>query len=837
MAIQRLATAPQGLDVALPPDNTLDPSVAVVEPTPDGGAVVDFNGTKPEQPAKLDFDADLTVLYTDAELGRIGTEIIALVEEDERNRSEWRKTYANGLKLLGLKYEERTDPWEGACGAFHPMLLESVIRFNAQAMMDIFPGSGPVKTQIVGRITDEKERQAKRVQTDMNWLAAEKIKGYRSETDMMLFNLPLSGTTFRKFGFSKRTKLPWGEYVLPEHVVMPYSASSLESADRYTVILPKTTNWIKAKQAEGVYRDVEIGDGSITSGGEIEQQKNKIDGVSNGNGAKDALHRLYETHIDYWLDGKDPLIADDQIRPYTITVDKESHKVLSIRRNWREGDPAMERQRDLVQHKYMPGFGPYGIGLINILGGLTESATSILRQLVDAGTLSNLPAGYKTKQARVKDDSTPIGPGEWRDVEVGMGTLKESFFALPYGEPSTVLAALLGQIVDEGRRIGSVADMKVTDMTGQNMPVGTTLAIIERSMKVMSAVQQRLYESFKNEFRILAEIVHDFMGDAPYEFELDQRDAQATRAGDYDKKVDVIPVADPNATTMAQRIMVLQAIIQLTQTAPQIYNLKNVHRDMITVLGSDKADYYIPPDEEVQPADPVTENMALLTMKPVRAGIMQDHEAHIRVHMAAAQDPNIIQMLAQNPAAASIGAATAAHIQEHLAFAYRRQIEEMLGVPLPPPGEPLPEDVEYGLSRLAADAADKLLEKHKAEFKAKEVLDALEDPVIQNERRALDIKEGELDRKREADATKAANADKDRKMDVLLELLRQMSETERTALQAAVSKGATISNEQIKTAELAADLGSIQLNKIAELFKTRVDLDERSKDREIKRGS
>lgn len=825
MTVERLATAPLGLDMAAPDNDALDPSVAVVEELEGGGAVVDFDGPRPEQPQELAFDADLTVLYSDAELGRIGTEIIGLVEEDERNRSEWRKTYANGLKLLGLKYEERTDPWEGASGVFHPMLLESVIRFNAQAMMDIFPGSGPVKTQIVGRITDEKERQAKRVQTDLNHLASEKIKGYRSETDMMLLNLPLAGTTFRKFGFSRRTKLPWAEYVLPEHVVLPYSASSLESADRYTVILPKTTNWIKAKQAEGVYRDVEIGSGSITSGGEIEKEKNRIDGVSNGNGAKDALHRLYETHIDYWLDGKDPLTANNQLRPYTITVDKESHKVLSIRRNWREGDEAMERQRDLVQHKYMPGFGPYGMGLINILGGLTEGATSILRQLIDAGVLSNLPAGYKTKQARVKDDSTPIGPGEWRDVEVGMGTLKESFFALPYGEPSTVLAALLGQIVDEGRRIGSVADMKVTDMTGQNMPVGTTLAIIERSMKVMSAVQQRLYESFKNEFRILAEIVHDFMGDAPYEFELDQRDAQATRATDYDSKVDVIPVADPNATTMAQRIMVLQAIIQLTQTAPQIYNLKNVHRDMITVLGSDKADYYIPPDEEVQPADPVTENMALLTMKPVRAGIMQDHEAHIRVHMAAAEDPNIIQMLAQNPAASAIGAATAAHIQEHLAFAYRRQIEEMLGVPLPPPSEPLPEDVEYGLSRLAAEAADKLLEKHKAEFKAKEILDALEDPVIQNERRALDIKEGELERKRAADDMKFINANKDRKMDVLLELLRQMSETERTALQAAVSKGATISNEQIKTAELAADLGGMQLNKITELFFKKVDLD------------
>lgn len=817
MAIERLATAPQGLDVAIPDDPALDPDKAFVEPTEDGGVVVDFNGPTVAPPEEIAFNGDLTALFQETDLKRLGAEIVELVEEDERNRSEWRETYAKGLNLLGLKYETRTDPWEGACGAFHPMLLESVIRFNAQAMMDLFPGAGPVKTQIVGRITDEKERQANRVKTDLNLLATEKIKGYRDESDMMLFNLPLAGTTFRKFGFSKRRNLPWAEYVLPEHVVMPYTAASLESADRYTVILPKTANWLKAKMLEGVYREVDIKPASIPVSNDITEEKDRIEGKHNANFSRDGLHRLYECHIDYFFE-EDTLNQNGALLPYTITVDRDTNTVLSIRRNWRENDAAMERQRDLVQHKYMPGFGPYGIGLINILGGLTESATSILRQLVDAGTLKNLPAGYKTKQARVKDDSTPIGPGEWRDVEIGMGTLKDSFFPLPYGEPSTVLAALLGQIVDEGRRIGSVADMKVTDMTGQNMPVGTTLAIIERSMKVMSAVQQRLYESFKNEFRILAEIVHDFMGDTPYDFELDQKDAQATRAQDYDKRVDVIPVADPNAQTMAQRIMVMQAIIQLTQTAPQIYNLKNVHRDMITVLGSEKADYYIPPDEEVQPADPVTENMNLLTQKPVRAGLMQDHEAHIKVHMAAAQDPTVIQLLAQNPAATAIGAATAAHIQEHLAFAYRRQIEEMLGFPLPPVGEPLPEDVEASLAKLAADAADKLLEKHKAEFKAKEILDQMEDPVIQNERRALDIKEGELERKRTADAMKFIQANKDNRMDILLELLRQMSETERTALQAAVQKGTIVSNEQIKAAELAADLGSIQLNAIAQLF-------------------
>ncbi|MFA5898346.1 MAG: hypothetical protein WC829_04455 [Hyphomicrobium sp.] len=816
------ATAGQGIE--RPNPDLLDPDIAEVTPTEDGGAIVNFDGPQPEAPAELAFDDDLTPLLTPEELNGLGTQICQFVDEDERSRADWRKSYARGLNLLGLNYEERTEPWEGACGAYHPMLLESVIRFNAQAMMDMFPGAGPVKTQIVGRITDEKERQADRVRTDMNWLAAEKIKGYRAETDMMLFNLPLAGTTFRKFRYDKRRKVPAAEYVLPEHVVMPYSAASLDSADRYTIILPMTSNRIEALMAEGFYRTVKVGKGVVVTT-DISEQKDKIEGKSNSNTADDALHRLYETHINWWLKS-DPLVSDNQPHPYVITVDSVSHQVLSVRRNWREGDETMERQIDVVQHKYMPGFGPYGIGLINILGGLTESATSILRQLVDAGVLSNIPAGYKTKQARIKDDSSPVGPGEWRDVEVGSGTLKESFFPLPYKEPSQVLLALLGVTVDEGRRIGSVADMKITDMTGQNMPVGTTLAIIERSMKVMSAVQQRLYESFKNEFRVIAEIVHDFMGKIPYKFELDQRDAAATREVDYDDRiVSVIPVADPNATTMAQRIMVMQSVIQLTQTAPQIYNLPNVHRDMITVLGSDKADFYIPPPEDVLPRDPVTENMDILNSRPVKAGLMQDHKAHIAVHMAAAEDPKLVAMLTNNPSAPAIMAAANAHILEHLAFQYREDIEEQLGVQLPPPGEPLPEDVEYQLSRLASAAAAKLLDKSKAEQQQKDILEKLEDPVIQNETRALEIKDKEAETKRlkvlaDADADKA-----DRIKDILLAIFKEMSETERSTLAAEIQKGAMASEEQMRTAELASDLGQGMMGKIADLLTARLKTD------------
>lgn len=821
-----MADAARTIGLARPdPDtDTAQAPEPSIEPQDGGGVVVDFNGAKPAAPPDLPFDADLSVLLDDQALGRLGNTLVQYTDEDERSRKDWKETYARGLTLLGLRYEERTEPWENACGAFHPMLLESVIRFNAQAMMDLFPGAGPVKTEIIGDITDEVEQQALRVRRDLNWLATRRIKGYRLETDMMLFNLPLAGTSFRKFGFDRRRQVPWAEYVLPEHVVMPYSAASLDTTPRYAVILPKTKNWIESQIAQGFFRDVEVGEGIVKTD-RISEAKDKIEGKSDTNTAVDRLHRLYECHIDWYLEA-DPLPADKQPHPYVITVDSVSRKILALRRDWRENDPAMERQVTLVQHKYMPGFGPYGIGLINILGGLTESATSILRQLIDAGTLSNLPAGYKTKSTRIKDDSTPIGPGEWRDADVGMGTLREAFFPLPYKEPSTVLAALLGQVVDEGRRIGSVADMKITDMTGQNMPVGTTLAIIERSMKVMSAVQQRLYESFTQELIVISEIVRDFMADLPYPFRLKQREQGSTRRQDYDDRVDVIPVADPNATTMAQRIMISQAVIALRGTIPNAgWNDNNLARDAVTVLGSDKADYYLPPPEEVLPRDPVTENMDLLTGKPVKVGPAQDHEAHITVHMAAAEDPKIVQMLTNNPAAPQIIAAANAHILEHLAWKYRADIEEQLGMPLPDPGQPLPDDVEYQVSRLAAAAAGKLLDKDKAEAQQKEILDKLQDPVIQNETKSLEIKDKEADTRRlkvvaDADAAQATRA-----KDVLLAIFKEMSETERVTLQAEIQKGAQADDKQLRTAEIASDLGQGMMGKIADLLMARLKSD------------
>ena len=813
MAIERKTGLPNALDttgldnMAENMGEEIDINVedAMTEDTEDGGMVVDFGKPLPVNATPGEFGEDLSYLMDESTLQSLGHEIINLADDDEQSRGDWRKTYSNGLKLLGLKYEQRTEPWENACGAFHPMLLESVIRFNAEAMSDLFPGAGPVKTQIIGAVTEAKERVAKRIQRDLNNMCRRVIKGFREETDMMLFNLPLAGTTFRSWRFDEVHKRPAAHYILPEHLLMPYSAASLDSAERFTVILYKTSNWVKAKQATGFYRDIDIGTASQVYNDPITEEKNRIEGKSNTNDARDNPHKLYECHILYYLP-EDAYNQSGEPLPYVITVDTDSHEVLAIRREWREDDPTCERVRTVVQHKYMPGFGPYGIGLINILGGLTESATSILRQLVDAGTLSNLPAGYKAKGMRIKDDSDPIGPGEWRDVEVSAGTLRENFFPLPYKEPSTVLAGLLGQVVDEGRRIGSVADMKVADMNGSNMPVGTTLAIIERSMKVMSAVQQRLYESFTQELNVLYDIVKSYMLEMPYPFALADDEAQASRQEDYGMNVDVVPVADPNATTMAQQIIQMQAITQLMQQNPGIYNQKAVHRQMVMTLGSDQADLFIPPDTEIEPLDPITENMNLLNMKPVKAGPGQNHEAHIAVHMAAMQDPSMQSMMANNPTAPAIMAAAAAHVQEHLAFQYRQQIEEKLGVPLPPPGEPLPEDVEYELAQLTADAADKLLNDNKAKAAQQQAEQAMEDPIVQQQMRENEIKERAVEVKREIADAQIADKAEERRMKAAITIFKEMSETERSTLVAQLQMQTRADDRVLKQAELAASI-------------------------------
>lgn len=800
-------------------EDTLDVEVetADVQETDDGGVIVNFSGATKVVEQDLAFEDNLTDLFEEGALQSLGYEITTKVENDDDSRGEWRKTYAAGLKLLGLKYEQRTEPWENACGAFHPMLLESVIRFNAEAMSDMFPGAGPVKTQIIGSFTKKREKAAKRIQTDLNNMCLRQIRGFRDETDMMLFNLPLAGTTFRSWRYDELHRRPAAHYILPEHLVMPYSAASLDSADRFAVIMYKTKNWLDAKMSSGFYREADLGLPGQVYNDPITEEKDRIEGKTNSNEAEDHPYKLYECHINYFFEEDDRNTSNEPV-PYVITVDSTSHTVLSIRRNWREDDPTYERVRSVIQHKYMPGFGPYGIGLINILGGLTESATSILRQLVDAGTLSNLPAGYKAKGMRIKDDSDPIGPGEWRDVEVSAGTLRENFFPLPYKEPSTVLASLLSQIIDEGRRIGSVADMKVADMNGTNMPVGTTLAIIERSMKVMSAVQQRLYESFTQELHVLYEIVKDYMLDEPYPFALADDEQNATRAEDYGQNIDIIPVADPNATTMAQRIMQMQAITQLMQQNAGIYDQKAVHRAMIRVIGSEEADIFIPNEDEVEPTDPVTENMNLLNMKPVKAGIDQNHEAHIQVHMAAIQDPKIQGIMANNPASQAILAAAAAHIQEHIAFEYRKQIEMELGVPLPPPGEPLPSDIEYQIAELSAQAADKLLNKNQTEQKAQAAQQAANDPVLQAQQMELQIKAKAAQDKKDVAMANLQDKEADRRLQALLAIFKEMSETERSTLAVEVQKGMAADKAQLDAAKAAADIQNSQMSQVAQFL-------------------
>lgn len=806
-------------------DNPFNPDTATVAPTDDGGAVVDFSGLPATQPnPQSEFGQELSSFLTSTELQRHGTEVVEATDRDERSREPWRKAYARGLNLLGLQYEDRTEPWEGACGAFHPLLLESVIRFQAQAMTDLFPASGPVKTKVVGKVTDEVERQAERIARDMNWILLEKMRGFRDDTELLLFNLPLAGTTFRTWFWDLRYSRPGAEYTLPEHIVMPYSATSLDTSD-FSRILYKSLNWIEAQQINGYFReDARVQESNLPAHTDVTKEKDRIEGKINTQLAETLPIKLYERHMDWFFDWDEKNTLKQPL-PYLVTVDAGSRDVLSIRRNWNEADPACERVKWVVQHKYMPGFGAYGMGLINILGGLTESATSILRQLVDSGTLSNLPAGYKAKTARTKDDSTPLSPGEWRDVEVNGGTLKESFLPLPYGEPSEVLRQLLGQIVDEGRRIGSVADMKISDMSAQNMPVGTALAIIERTLKVNSAVAARMYHSFKVEYGVLARIIKEYMPSVPYSFELDERDAQATRATDYDDRVDVIPVADPNASTMAQRILTNQAIIQLSAQNPQGFDMPELNRTMITSLGSEDAEKLVPRPEETLPRDPVTENMDLLNGKPVRAGMEQDHEAHIAVHMAAVRDPAIAATLEGNPSAPAILSAAMAHVQEHLAYLYRIEIEREMGVPLPDPSEPLPPDVEYELSQTVQLAAAKLLGKHEQEVRAQEILDKLEDPIVQNEMRTLDIKEREVENKAEIEAAKLADKEKDRRAALKQTVVKEIGSTTRAALVAEVEQQDIVAREEIAGATLAGKLGSDMVKEANKAIASRVDRD------------
>lgn len=711
---------------------------------------VQVEGEEPEEEEVQEdetFDDNLAEYMDERELDRLGKELVGLVEIDDRSREDWKRTYIRGLDLLGFKMEDRTDPWAGACGVFHPVMTEAVVRFQSQAILEIFPASGPVKTKIIGRWSKEKEEQAKRVQTELNYLIQDKMTEFRKETEVLLFYLALAGSAFRKIYYCEELKRPVGRFVPAEDFIVPYGTTDLRTCPRYTQVIRMFPNDLKKLQVSGLYRDIELPKPQIVDQApyDIQKKYDNLDGRSR-NAETDERYKLYEIHLDWDLAGYED--ENGVSLPYVITVDSTSQTILSIRRNYNEEDPDRQRRQYFTPYHYLPGLGFYGSGLIHLIGGITSSATSILRQLVDAGTLSNLPGGLKSRGMRIKGDDSPIMPGEFRDVDVPSGNIRDNITFIPYKEPSTVLHSLLGDMVAEGRRLGAAPDLPVNAMT-QQAPVGTTLALLERSMKVMSAVQARLHASLKEDFRLIADIVEN---DMPPEYEYAPDENDASRKEDF-AQVDIIPVSDPNASSMAQRVVQQQAVLEMARIDPTAFDMPELYRNAVTTLGLPSK--VVKDPENIQPMDPVSENMAIITGKPVKAFLWQDHEAHIAVHMAAAQDPKILQMVGQSPQAARIQAEMAAHVSEHLAFAYRKGIEEEMGVALPPPEEPLPEDVEVQLSRTVAIAAQRLLQKDKTEVAAQQAEQAANDPMVQMQIKELQIKEAEVKRKAEKDQNDA----------------------------------------------------------------------------------
>ena len=685
------------------------------------------------------FDDNLAENMDEGDLQMISEELLQFIQDDITSRKDWERTYKEGLDLLGLRIDERTEPWDGACGVYHPILSESVVKFQSETILETFPASGPVKTKIIGKITREKEEAAARVQDDMNYELTEVMVEYRNEHERLLWNLPITGSAFKKVYFDPSLNRQIAMFIPAEDIIVPYGASDLQSSPRVTHRMHKTENQIRKLQVAGFYRDVDLTEPqrNIT---EIQKKKDEEAGV---NIVDDDRYMLYEVHVDYDLPGYED--EDGIALPYVITL-ASTGEILSIRRNYLEDDETRQKRMHFTHYLYIPGFGFYGFGLIHLVGGFAKSATSILRQLVDAGTLSNLPGGFKSKDLRVKGDDTPIAPGEWRDVDVTGMTIKDSIVPLPYKEPSATLYNLLNTIVEEGRKFASVADLKVGDMSNQ-APVGTTLAILERTLKVMSAVQARVHAAMKQEFKLIAAIVRDYTPES-YSYEVDA--PKKAKQADYDM-VDIIPVSDPNASTMAQRVVQYQAALQLAQSAPGIYDLPQLHRQMLEVLGIKNVAKIIPIEDDQKPMNPVSEIMAVLAGKPVKAFLYQDHEAHMKVHISAMKDPKIAALVGQNPQAPVIQAAMMAHINEHIAFQYRVEIEKMLGVSLPPPDEQLPEDIEVELSRVVATAAEKLLEKDQAEAAQQQAQEAAQDPVIQQQQKELEIKEAEVLRKKAKD--------------------------------------------------------------------------------------
>jgi len=682
-----------------------------------------------------EFDENLAEVMDEGELQLLGSELIELIDADIQSRKDWVEMYVKGLEVLGMNYEERTEPWNGACGVFSTILTEAAIRFQSETITESFPAQGPVKTQIIGEDTPETSEAADRVRDDMNYQLTEEMPEYRPEHERMLYNLGLAGAAFKKIYVDPALGRQTAMFIPAEDLIIPYGASSAHTSERVTHLMRKTKNEIRHLQVAGFYRDVELGEPDNIHT-DVEKKKAEGQGYSL---TDDNRYQIYEVHVDYDMPGYED--KDGVARPYVVTIDRGTTEILAIRRNWEEDDKLKLKRQHFVQYTYVPGFGAYGLGLIHLIGGYARAGTSLIRQLVDAGTLSNLPGGMKARGLRVKGDDTPIAPGEFRDVDVTSGTIRDNIMALPYKEPSQVLAALLNQITEEGRRLGSIADLNISDM-GANAPVGTTLALLERQLKTMSAVQARVHYSMKQEFKLLKALIRDH---TPLEYNYKPEGGnRKAKQSDYDL-VEIIPVSDPNSSTMAQRIMQYQAVTQLSAQAPNIYNLPYLHRQMIEVLGVKNADKIVPIEDDQKPRDPISENMSFLKGKPTQAFIYQDHEAHIAVHMTFSQDPMIAAQIGQSPMAQQMQSAIQAHVAEHLGFLYRAKIEERLGAPLPKPDIELPPQLEVELSRAVAQASQQLLQMNKAQAAQAQAQQQMQDPIIQMQMQELQIKKQKTD--------------------------------------------------------------------------------------------
>ena len=758
MAIDKaLYEAPQGLDSLAAEEPGIEIEVVDPEEVNIGIDGIEISLSK-QTPRAEDFGANLADYMSEGELASLSGDLTGHYEQDLASRKDWLDTYIKGLKILGIRYEERTEPWPGACGVFHPLLMESAVKFQSETIMETFPAMGPVKTKIIGKETTAKKESAVRVQDDMNYELTEVMKEYRPEHERLLLSLALSGNAFKKIYFDPSLDRQTAVYIAAEDIIVPYGAPNIEQAERVTHRMRKTKNELLKLQHAGFYRDVDLGD-PVRTMDEVEKQKAEDQGFS---ASMDDRFQLLEMHVNLDLPGYPDVDKNNSetgiALPYVVTIEKGTGTILAIRRNWKEDDKLKLKRQHFVHYGYIPGFGFYYFGLIHLIGGHSKAATSLLRQLIDAGTLSNLPGGLKSRGLRVKGDDTPIAPGEWRDVDVPSGAIRDNILPLPYKEPSQTLALLMDKVVEDGRRFAAVSDLKISDMSSQ-APVGTTLAVLERVLKVMSAVQARIYYTMKQEFKLLAAIIRDNTPDE-YDYEPEVGSRKAKKA-DYDD-VDVIPVSDPNAATMGQKIVQYQAVLQLSQSAPQLYDLPYLHRQMIETLGVKNAAKIVPDPTDMKPVDPVSENMAIMTGKPVKAFLYQDHEAHLQVHMAAMQDPKIMQVVGQNPAAQQIMGAAQAHIMEHVAFQYRKEIEKQLGASLPPPpdkdkgdDEAMPEQVEVQISQLAAAAAAKLLQKDQAEAQMQQAQQQMQDPLIQMQQQELQIKQADVQAKQQRAAMEA----------------------------------------------------------------------------------